>query len=147
MPPRALWLNSRSRATAATLHVFRRYLGTPPEHQPYISARARYELGLSPLLLSTMTTLSGSHVIAGAACSGLEQPGECASDSHDGGRWVAVGGAPLGRVAWSRLPGSAHRSGSGTVLIGSIPLSTLNAQPPELKLCFKAWTQRVPSVL
>jgi hypothetical protein len=23
----------------------------------------------------------------------------------------------------------------------SIPLSTLNAQPPELKLCFKAWTQ------
>jgi hypothetical protein len=23
MPPRALWLNSRSRATAATLHVFR----------------------------------------------------------------------------------------------------------------------------
>ena len=30
----ALWLNSRSRATAATLHVFRRYLGAPPEHQP-----------------------------------------------------------------------------------------------------------------
>jgi hypothetical protein len=44
-------------------------------------------------------------------------------DSHDGGwRW----GAPLGRVAWSRLD---PRTGSGTVLIGSKPLSTLNAQP------------------
>ena len=41
-------------------------------------------------------------------------------------RW----GAPLGRVAWSRLDPC---TGSGTVLIGSIPLSTLNAQPPELK--------------
>jgi hypothetical protein len=26
-------------------------------------------------------------------------------------------------------------------LFGWRPLSTLNAQPPELKLCFKAWTQ------
>ena len=42
--------------------------------------------------------------------SGLEQPGECAGDSHDGGwRW----GAPLGRVAWSRLD---PRTGSGTLL-------------------------------
>ena len=46
--------------------------------------------------------------------------------------------AAHGRMAWSRL--DAH-TGLGTVLIGSKPLSTLNAQPPELKLCFKAWTQ------
>jgi len=71
------------------------------------------------------------------ARSGREQPGECAGDSHDGGwRWDA----PLGRVAWSRLD---PRTGSATVLIGSKLLSTLlNAQePPELKLCFKAWAQ------
>ena len=44
---------------------------------------------------------------------------------------VGGGGAPpLGRVAWSRLD---PRTGSGTVLFGSVPLSTLNAQPPELK--------------
>jgi hypothetical protein len=57
-----------------------------------------------------------------------EQPGECAgADSHDGGwRWDA----PLGRVAWSRLD---PHTGSGTVLFGSVPLSTLNAQPPKLK--------------
>jgi hypothetical protein len=51
-----------------------------------------------------------------------------------GGAW----GAPLGRVAWSRLDPC---TGSGIVLFGWRPLSTLNAQPPELKLCFKAWTQ------
>jgi hypothetical protein len=39
--------------------------GAPPA-APALSARTRYELGLSPLSLSTMTTLSGSHVIAGA---------------------------------------------------------------------------------
>ena len=59
--------------------------------------------------------------------SGHEQPGECSGDSHDGG-WPW--GAPLGRMAWPRL--DAH-TGLGTVLFGSKPLSTLNAQPPELK--------------
>jgi len=34
MPPRALWLNSRSRATAATLHVFKGYPEAALEHQP-----------------------------------------------------------------------------------------------------------------
>ena len=84
-----------------------------------------------------MTTLSGSHVIAGAAAamSSLGSAVAIALRYHDGGwRW----GAPLGRVAWSRLDPC---TGSGTVLFGWKPLSTLNAQPPELKLCFKAWTQ------
>jgi hypothetical protein len=130
MPPRALWLNSTSRATAcfsATLHASKWYLAAALEHQPYVSARAIYELGLSPLSLSTIATLSGSHVIAGAAAA-HEQPGECSGDSHDGGwRW----GAPLGRLAWYRLDPC---TGSGPVkLFGSVPLSTLNAQPPELK--------------
>ena len=60
--------------------------------------------------------------------SGREQPGGCAGDSHMM-VWVAVGRPP-----WPRClvqAGSAH--GSGTVLFGSVPLSTLNAQPPELK--------------
>ena len=34
---------------------------------PALSTRARYGLGLSLLSLSTIVTLSGSHVIAGAA--------------------------------------------------------------------------------
>jgi len=56
---------------------------------------------------------------------------------------VGGGGAPplaawLG-PDWIRAPGRVL--GSGTVLFGWRPLSTLNAQPPELKLCFKAWTQ------
>ena len=36
---------------------------------PDLSARDIYELGLSPLSLSTIATLSGSHVIAGAAAA------------------------------------------------------------------------------
>jgi len=94
---------------------------------PVLSARDIYELGLSPLSVvvdDSNVEWQPCHCGRG---SGHEQPGECSGDSHDGGwRW----GAPLGRVAWSRLDPC---TGSGTVLIGSIPLSTLNAQPPELK--------------
>ena len=36
--------------------------------------------------------------------------------------------------------GSVHRVGHRLDRFEK-PLSTLNAQPPELKLCFKAWTQ------
>ena len=73
-----------------------------------------------------MTTLSGSHVIAGAAAAMSSLGSALVIAMMVGGG----GGAPLGRVAWSRLD---PRTGSGTVLIGSKPLSTLNAQPPELK--------------
>ena len=98
MPPRALWLNSRSRPMAATLHASKGYPGGS-SGAPALSSRARYGLGMSPLSLSTIVTLSGSHVTCGRG-SGHEQPRECSGDSHDGGwRW----GAPLGRVAWSRL--------------------------------------------
>jgi hypothetical protein len=73
--------------------------------------------------------------------SGREQPGECAGDRHDGGwRW----GAPLGRVAWSRLDPC---TGSGTVLIGWGLLPRSSSAAPALKLCFKAWTHRVPPCL
>ena len=45
-----------------------------------------------------MTTLSGSHVIAGAAVAVSSLGSALHGDRHDGGwRW----GAPLGRVAWS----------------------------------------------
>jgi hypothetical protein len=43
---------------------------------------------------------------------------------------AAAARAAVGRVARSRLDPC---TGSGTVLFGSVPLSTLNAQPPELK--------------
>jgi len=70
MHPRALWLNSRSRATAATFS-FACIQGVPggSSGAPALSARDIYELGLSPLSLSTIATLSGSHVIAGAAAA------------------------------------------------------------------------------
>ena len=48
---------------AATLHASKGYPGAALE-APALSMRARYGLGLSPLSLSTITTLSGSHVIA-----------------------------------------------------------------------------------
>ena len=46
---------------AATLHAPKGYPGAALEHKPYVSTRARFELGLSPL------SLSGSHAIAGSA--------------------------------------------------------------------------------
>ena len=53
---------------AATLHAFKAQ-GVPggSSGAPALSTRARHGLGLSPLSLSTIVTLSGSHVIAGAA--------------------------------------------------------------------------------
>ena len=60
-------------------------------------------------------------------CSGREQPGGCAGDSHDGGwRW----GAPFGHVAWSRLDPC---TGSGTVLFGSGQLFRSSGAAPALK--------------
>ena len=112
MPPRALWLNSTSRATAATLHVLRQYCGTSAERSPALSARARYELGLAPLSLSTIATLSGSHVIAGAAVA--------VSSLGSALAIAMMVGVAVGRPPWSRgfvQTGSVHR-GSGTVLIG-----------------------------
>ena len=68
---------------------------------------------MSPLSLSTIVTLSGSHVIAGAAVAMSSLGSAVAIAMMVGGR-----GAPLpGRVAWSRL--DAH-TGLGTVLIGSV---------------------------
>jgi hypothetical protein len=58
---------------------------------------------------------------------GHEQPGECSGDAM----MVSGGGAPL-LAAWLG-PGLDPRTGSGRVLFGWKPLSTLNAQPPELK--------------
>jgi hypothetical protein len=77
-----------------------------------------------------MTTLSGIHAIAGAvALSSLGSALAIAMMVGGGAR----GAPPLAALlAWSRLD---PRTGSGTVLIGSKPLSTLNAQPPELKHC------------
>jgi hypothetical protein len=61
--------------------------------------------------LSTIATLSGSHVIAGAAAA-MSSLGSAVAIAM----MVGGGGAPpLGRVAWSRLD---PRTGSGTVLIG-----------------------------
>ena len=81
-------------------------LSTSPE-----SARARYELGLSPLSLSIMTTLSGSHVIAGAAVAVSSLASALAIAMMVGG-----GGAPpLAAWRWSRLDPC---TGSGTFLIG-----------------------------
>ena len=48
---------------------------------------------------------------------------------------IMMVGVAVGRPPWPRglvQTGSVHR-GSGIVLFGSKPLSTLNAQPPELK--------------
>jgi hypothetical protein len=91
---------------------------------------------MSPLSLSTIATLSGSHVIAGAAAA-MSSLGSALAIAMMVGR--AVGRPPsLGRVAWSR-PDPC--TGSGTVLFGLVPLSTLNAQPPELKRGLIARTQ------
>ena len=73
---------------------------------PALSARARYELGLSPLSLSTIATLSGSHVIAGAAAA-MSSLGSAVAIAM----MVGGGGAPplaawLG-PDWIRAPGRA----------------------------------------
>ena len=59
-----------------------------------------------------MSTLSGSHVIAGAAAA-MSSLGSAVAIAMmvGGGAW----GAPLCRVAWSRLD---PHTGSGTVLFG-----------------------------
>ena len=92
---------------------------------PWEAPQAECELGLSPLSLSTIATLSGSHVIAGAAVA-MSSLGSAVPIAM----MVGGGGAPP-LAAWlgpsSRLDPCTR---SGTVLIGSIPLSTLNAQPP-----------------
>ena len=71
MSPRALSLNPP--AMAATLHASkgytRRQLWSTSLKVNLKRTRARYGLGLSPLSLSTITTLSGSHVIAGASAA------------------------------------------------------------------------------
>ena len=84
-----------------------------------------------------MTTLSGSHVIAGAAVAVSSLGSALAKAIMMGGG----GGAPP--PLWPRglVQTVDPCTGSGIVLFGWRPLSTLNAQPPELKLCFKAWTQ------
>ena len=129
---------------AATLHASKGYPGAG-SGAPALSTRARYGLaGCHRLSLSTITTYDndvewqpgqgGNHIIAGAAAA-MSSLGSAVGKAM----MVGGGGAPplaawLG-PDWMRAPGC------GTVLIGSTPLSTLNAQPPELKLCFKAWTQ------
>ena len=80
---------------------------------PALSTRARYELGLSPLSLSTITrTLSGSHVIAGAAAAMSSLWSAVAIAMKVGGRGAPLLAAWLG-PDWMRAPGSM-----GTVLIG-----------------------------
>ena len=49
-------------------------------------------------------------------------------------------GAPL-LAAWLGPDWIDAHTGLGTVLFGSKPLSTLNAQPPELKHGLTAWPE------
>ena len=67
--------------------------------------------------------------------SARERPGECAGSSHDG---VWPWGPHPRSVARYRLD---VRTGVGALLIGSKPLSTLKARPPELKHGLKARTK------
>ena len=133
MPPRALWLNSTSRATAcfsATLHASKWYLAAALEHQPYVSARAIYELGLSPLSLSTIATLSGSHVIAGASAA-MSSLGSAVAIAM----MVGGGGAPPLAHLWPRCllqTALDPRTGSGTVLFGSGLLQRWSGACPAL---------------
>ena len=84
-----------------------------------------------------MTTLCGSHAIAGAAAA-MSSLGSALAIA------MMVGGV-LGRPPWSRgLFILDPRTGSGTVLFGWKPLSTLNAQPPELKHGLLEHGPRVP---
>jgi hypothetical protein len=81
---------------------------------PALSTRARYELGLSPLSLSTITTLSGSHVIAGAAVA-MSSLGSALAIA------MMVGGG-VGRPPWPRglvQTGSAHRVGHRLIRLGA----------------------------
>ena len=55
------------------------------------SARARYEFGLAPLSLSTTATLSGSHVISGAAVA-ASSPGSAVAIAM----MVCTGGDGIG---------------------------------------------------
>ena len=71
-----------------------------------MSTRARYELGLSPLSLSTIVTLSGSHVIAGAAVAMSSLGSVLAIVMMMGGRGAPLLAAWLG-PDWVRTPGWA----------------------------------------
>ena len=119
---------------AATLHASKGTRGqlwsASPKH-----ARAIYELGLSPLSLSTITTLSGSHVIEGAAVA-MSSLGSGLAIAMMW--WVAVGRPPWPRglvQTGSRAPGWAPSCSVGG------PLSTSNPQPPELKHGLIAWPE------
>jgi len=76
---------------------------------PALSARAIYELGLSPLSSSTIATLSGSHVIAGAAAA-MSSLGSAVAVAM----MVGGGGTPPFSPPWPRglvQTGSVHRVG------------------------------------
>ena len=73
---------------------------------PALSTRARFELGLSPLSLSTTMTLSGSHVIAGAAVAMSSLGSAVGIAMMGGGRGAPPLAAWLG-PNWMRAPGWA----------------------------------------
>ena len=93
---------------AATLHAFKGYPEAALEHlgAPALSTRARYGLGLSPLSLSTIVTLSGSHVIAGAAAAMSSLGSAVGIAMMVGGRGAPLLAAWLG-PDWMRTPGWA----------------------------------------
>ena len=73
---------------------------------PALSTRARYGLRLSPLSLSTIVTLSGSHVIAGAAAAMSSLGSAVGIAMMVGGRGAPLLAAWLG-TDWMRTPGWA----------------------------------------
>ena len=86
--------------------------------------------------MASIVTLSGSHVFPGATVAVSGPESELAVTTMVAGRW---GTPPSPRCAIQT--GCAHRCRVGAVLIGSKPLSTLKARPPELKHSLKALTK------
>ena len=78
---------------------------------PAPSARARYEFGLAPLSLSTTATLSGSHVISGAAVA-ASSPGSAVAIAMmvGGGRTPPFAKVVL-RGAWCSVVSIRTRTG------------------------------------
>jgi len=116
----ALRERCRSRARSIACIQFRWYLETSLGDQ----CQARYELGLSPLSLASIVTLSGIHVFPGeiVAMSGL---GSALSVAM----MLAVGTPPLPRCAVKT--GWVHRGGRVLIRLGAA--SPPAEAPPALK--------------
>ena len=140
---RALPLKSTSRPKAACIQAVPRDISW----SPVPSARARYELVLSPLSLASIVTLSGSHVFPGeiVAMSGLGSAPAVAM--MVAGRWDPTLAA-LRVTYWMCAPGWAPAHSVRNQIcrrgVHALRRSMVLKHAPRVPPCFKTASQVQP---